>query len=289
MAKNSSVNPKKKTGNRKMKRTVRRTIGALCMISAITVAAIPVPETQAYDPTTNPVQDYASLGISTAAEQPNLTIDVARSLGNIGTLTNSGRTYYLDDSSGIPLLDWQFEYSSEGNSAADVILTNAFITGYNNSEPTPRPLDLSSGWLFSDYVTLEIGSFDNITDSSVSFGSCSSYPTAEYNSDAKYISVPVKFGSEPIQNIKIEKLGITYTLDGDPSTWSSSNAVYKFFETYFPDDLAEYERKYDEYKTAVANGSSPAVPSAVTKKKTESNIYKDDGLLVMTKIAMSLG
>ena len=41
-----------------MKRTVRRTIGALCLISAITIAAIPVPENMAYDPTTTDITAY---------------------------------------------------------------------------------------------------------------------------------------------------------------------------------------------------------------------------------------
>ncbi|MCR4754630.1 MAG: leucine-rich repeat protein [Lachnospiraceae bacterium] len=279
MAKSIKAAATKKTGNRRMKRTVRRTIGALCMISAITVAAIPVPETQAYDPNNaaSQVQPYSSLGISTAAEGDNLTIAKAKTLDtNIGSLSNSGRTYFLDESSGLPLLDWQFEYVSDGDSSTDVILDNAFITGYNNSDSNERALDLSSGWLFADYVTIEIGSFNNINDDSVSFGSCTSYPTAEYGTNAKYISVPVKMGGSTPENVNVEKLGIKYTLDGDPANWASSNEVYKFFDTYFPDDLNEYVRKYNEYKDAVARGESPVVPSTVTRKKSESSLYDEN-------------
>ena len=47
-----------KKQNRRLKRTVRRTIGALCLISAITIAAIPVPENMAYDPETTTENDY---------------------------------------------------------------------------------------------------------------------------------------------------------------------------------------------------------------------------------------
>ena len=50
-----------KKQNRRMKRTVRRTIGALCLISAITIAAIPVPENMAYDPATADVPKYPKL------------------------------------------------------------------------------------------------------------------------------------------------------------------------------------------------------------------------------------
>ncbi len=270
-----TVNRKK---NIKRRRTIRRTVGALLMVTAITVAAIPIPETQAYDPndTASQVQSYASLGISAEAAEDNLTMARAQSLGNINSFTNTGRTYYLDESTGIQVLDWQFEYKSEGNSNSDVILNNAFITGYNNSEATPRPLDLSSGWLFSDYVTIELDAFNNLNDDSVSFGSCTSYPTTEYASDDKYIVVPVKFGSESPVNVKIEKLGIKYTLDGDPALWSSSNEVYNFFSTFFPDDLNDYVTKYNAYKEAISKGEPAVVPNTVTRKKSESSIYRGD-------------
>ena len=52
-----------KRKNRRMKKTVRKTVGALLMVTAITVAAIPVPENMAYDPTTEGVPAYTDLSI----------------------------------------------------------------------------------------------------------------------------------------------------------------------------------------------------------------------------------
>lgn len=42
-----------KKKNRRMRRQIRKTIGALLMVSAITVAAIPVPDVSADAPTTD--------------------------------------------------------------------------------------------------------------------------------------------------------------------------------------------------------------------------------------------
>ncbi len=45
-----------KKKNRKLKRQVRKTIGALLMATSIAVAAVPVPDVSAVDPSSAPVR-----------------------------------------------------------------------------------------------------------------------------------------------------------------------------------------------------------------------------------------
>ncbi len=266
MAKSVKKRASAKTSNRRMKRTVRRTIGALCMVSAITVAAIPVPDIEAYSPSADPVATYDSLGITTAAASDNLTMASA----GYGSLSNSGKTYTLNQQGGVTYLDWQFEYKSQGSGATDAIFPNAFITSYNNNF-SKGELDLSSSLLFSDYVYIGLNSFEGLTDTSVSYGSCTVYPTAEYNTN-KNISVEIHLGDDT-QTASVEKLGIQYTLDGDPDGWSSSNPVYTFFNTYFPSDLLDYTNKYTAYKNAIAAGESPTIPASITRSLLDNPDY----------------
>ena len=74
----------RKTGkkqNRRMKRTVRRTIGALCLISAITIAAIPVPENMAYNPTTDQIPAYSDVKATGPADSSKTIEELATTKG----------------------------------------------------------------------------------------------------------------------------------------------------------------------------------------------------------------
>ncbi len=267
----------KKTGNRRMKRTVRRTIGALCMVSAITVAAIPVPDIEAYSPTADPVATYASLNVLTtdandeltnAASNKNLTMESAGFPAS--RLTNHGKTYTLNTSAGVTYLDWQFEYASEG-AAADSTYPNAFITDYNNNF-SKGELDLSSGLLFSDYVTFGLSSFEGLADNN----DTAVYDPAVPNDPSYYITVNFKIGDDD-QSAKVEKLGLKYVLSGDPRTMDTSSTVYKFFSDYFPTDLANQIQKYndEDAKYAEDNTYTRVYPPDLERRKMMNSSFDD--------------
>lgn len=252
-----------------MKRTIRRTIGALCMVSAITVAAIPVPDIEAYNPNeaAGQVQAYSDLGVTTAASAANLT----KSSAGYSSLPRTGKTYTLNQQGNITYLDWQFEYAAQGNPDS-AIYTNAFITGFNNMRAAGG-VDLSSSLLFSDYVYINLDAFDGLTDTSVTYGSCESYPDSGYAAN-KNITVPLHLGGDTV-NVEVEKLGIKYTLDGDPSTWSQSNPVLKFFNDYFIDDLNYYKDQYTAYKQALADGEEVTPPPTITRSLLENDNFNE--------------
>ncbi len=285
MAKSVNAKAAKKTGNRRMKRTVRRTIGALCMVSAITVAAIPVPDIEAYNPNDadSKVLEYAQIKTASDPDNHPGTLDstipaeaakekLTMVSAGYPSLPQSGMTYSVfSKGNGIYELDWQFKYKANGGSGA--VYSDAFITGFNNSFAI-GDVDLSSSLLFSDYVYIEIKKdFDPIselTDTSVAFGSCSAL-NPNYDTE-KEITVPFHIGDE-VANAKVVKLGIQYTLDDDPVNWSQSNKVVEWFNKYFPDDLNYYKDKYSEYKTAIANGEEATPPPTITRSLVEHADY----------------
>lgn len=238
MAKSVKARATKKTGNRRMKRTVRRTIGALCMISAITVAAIPVPENLAYDPTqtADQVKTYASLNITDAASGNNLTMPTAG-------LSKTGMTYILNQNGNVTYLDRQFNYISNDN------YQNAYITGYNE-QMTTSTVDLSNSLLFSDYVYIKLDAFEDLTERTT-------------DPADKDISVTVYLGENNPQSTPIEKLGYGRTLTGDPASWSTSADFYTFFNQYFPTEFNKYVSDYNAY-TNDTTGTVLA-PADVTK------------------------
>ncbi len=245
MAKSVRAKAVKKTGSKKMKRSVRRTLGALCMISAITVAAIPVPDVEAYDPSqaAYAVVPYNNITIqSKSVPYSDTTIPTEAAKDNLkmptSGLTKDGITYSLSVNGGVTYLDRQFDYKSNDNYA------NAYITGYNEKMLSDS-IDLSSNMLFSDYVYIEPDSFTDLT--------------VEGNPDPtnplpKKISVKVHLGEDPsLVAAAVDRLGYQYTLSGDPALMSQTSEEKKFYSNYFPDVLKKYEDDYQEYNDKVAD------------------------------------
>lgn len=267
----------KKTGNRRVKRTVRRTIGALCMISAITVAAIPVPENEAYsgkstqappayNSTEMPILGHKTVNVNGEDiirlddSQSYLTM---ASAGFDPTRTSSvrGKTYTLNDGNGAPsLLDWQFEYISDSNGTGSAVYPNAFITNFNNTRASGE-VNLSSNRLYSDYVYIELNSFAPISDAM----NKPQFDRSTPNDPSYYTTVRVHLGDTDYVDTSLKKLNVEYTLTGDPFDASSpiynnNDPVRRFYEDNFKSEWDSYVAAYDSYN----KGETTTAPAAKT-------------------------
>lgn len=269
-----------KKQNRRMKRTVRRTIGALCLISAITIAAIPVPENMAYDPTTTDITAYnnvlatdSSQKIVDLAETKYLNAaDKVSSLGN-----KSVKTYAVSKRNGIVSLDWQFEvkYTDAGQTK-----TNGFITKYNDAYVSDDSTLTVSNYLFADYAYIELDKAKEVTEK-----------VTYYDGLSETTDIVVYYGNNSVTR-SIKKLGIEYTLTGEPyeyigdpsseedkknpdkyqlTTAYTSSAQYKFFAEYYPDLLNDYLNAYKKYK--IKDSSQSAPPTDLKKSLLDLPTY----------------
>ena len=118
-----------KKNNLKMKRQIRKTVGALFMVSAIVVAAIPVQDIEAEELQAESVtsETRAQLNYNpggsddiTYAEQEYL---------NKGSEADTKSYYVRDMGNGEWELNWQFKYYTQSINGRDW----AIISAYNNS------------------------------------------------------------------------------------------------------------------------------------------------------------
>lgn len=232
MSKKSSVNKSKKTG-RRLKRSVRRTLAAVLMITAIGVAAIPVPENLAEEPT--PGIGEGTGNETAAVIEPKLydykvaETDTTYS-NNITSLKDkSGKdktthpTYTVRESgSGYPRLIWQYKYFRE-QSGGNIY---GIISGYN-----------------SKYLTSEIRIDDSII---------TEYVTIDFKTYNKYYS------------------GDETTSVGDADNNGHNHVEYKctsperpilaveFMEEYFPNDFKAYKDDYAAWEKSEETDKGPA-------------------------------
>ena len=258
-----------KKQNRRLKRTVRRTIGALCLISAITIAAIPVPENMAYNPSENTIVSYNDIR---STEDSGKTIRQAadgEDLLSPSDLPKEGLTYSISSAGNNKLiLDWQFKYK------ADSSLSNGYITGFNSNYSKVDTLVVDDV-LYSDYVYFYI---DELGDDF--------FDTVEYDESKKadYTkNITVHLGDKT-ETKTVNKLGVIYTLSGNPFNVEndptsgvkeafSSKDEYKFMRDNFPSDLEKY---ISDYKLYVENKVStpPVLRKSLIDLEKYNNIDK---------------
>ena len=231
-----SVLKKKKT-NRRLKRSVRRTIGALCMITAIIVAAIPFPDAAAAD---GDETEEITSGVTIHAYEDNVTeadfLDITDSTGKFDLKKNYKTdaasqskihmAQIISDSGSAWELDWQYKYYTQSD--GDVCL----ITEYNSLYPK-ETITLNTN-VFSNYINI---------------------PQAEYvkliGGGSKTTTVNIYAGDTIIDTIdNVNTLGYEYVLSGNPDKTSTEDAngckgceACLFFEDNFKD-------RYDAYVTA---------------------------------------
>lgn len=271
----------KKT-NRKLKRTIRRTVGALCLVSAITVAAIPVPENYAYDPSVDTIKTYAQLNasapnssktIETLADETDLKADDL--IKNL--VKTPVKTYAVSQRNGILNLDWQFEvrYVDTSGTAG----TDGFITKYNQQFKSDSSTLTLSDYLFADYIYVDLSSKDNVT------------ARKKYSASVDMTTDIDVHVADQIVTVTVDNIGIEYTLTGNPlkyigaedeeSKKNPDNYIvddtfankpeYKFFDAEFKGLLEGYINDYKKYATH--DSSQPAAPSDISKALMDKEGY----------------
>ena len=151
---------KKKT-NRRLKRSVRRTLGALCMMTAIIVAAIPFPDAAASNGEPAAQADdvtpyYYNQENGVASTYPDTFEDLVFEDTSDNTnvqkdAESNGTAYTISNVSGDWQMDWQFRYYSEGQGK------DGFITQYNNQYQVDEIF--LQYRVFSDYITISTDSY----------------------------------------------------------------------------------------------------------------------------------
>ncbi len=230
--------------NRRLKKAVRRTIGALFMISAIIVAAIPTPEARAAG------YAYPDEASAFSAEKATMEVKVPATDNII-----SGIAYTITKpSSGSWQLDWQFEYCAASAGA------NGWITKYN-SQYSVDNIELDYR-VYSDYITVSEADYSNF-----------------YNGITDTTNVNPKKGDVNLfaSGKDVKSLGRVYILSGDPTACADKD----FFQNHFATEYDTYKSQYDTWnyhKTYDPPESQPELnyPKPEEIKKTYKDVYTTD-------------
>ena len=253
MAKKTAV----KKPKRRLKKTVRRSMAAVLMITAVVVAAIPVPENAAapgddtpseaavaYEAARDPAdfeENYAgehsckTSGVDCTAERltadrelsPNLKKAVAS-----GELIPAVKLYEVG---GEKILGWEFLYHNTTSRASQ-------LCKYNNQYPAE---EVNIGlFLYRDYHTVTKAHYNEYFTNP---GKYRSDEESEYN------------GENPMDNLTPN--AATYPTDPMQYTYYDFNGtaspamdtkVKKFFDTYFKQDYADQTALYEKYEADLA-------------------------------------
>ena len=156
---------KKKTLSRKLKRTIRKSVAGVCMVSSLVVAAIPATPTRAYvapgsvagNPTTYTYGVEATDNTDLSYYDPSLaSIDLAQFYNDVSGQDSYPKTFMIRrQSDGSYDLSWQFKVYSQivnGNALAIISKYNDTYASGAVSVKTALPLS---------YVTVEQSFFDS--------------------------------------------------------------------------------------------------------------------------------
>ncbi|MDD6811655.1 MAG: leucine-rich repeat protein [Lachnospiraceae bacterium] len=237
----SKKTPVKKT-NRKLKRSIRRSIAAVLMITAIGIAAVPVPENYAEgDPSSSGGSNSTTIVEPTAYKypsSPNKICQESYKPASDATIYSAKIITPLSD--GSYQLDWQFKFFLKNVSGSQ----KGIICQYNSTYQ-------------QDTVVLNpnvIYEYESIT---------------EENYDKWYEGD----GTNPGKNV------VEYKVDGSPD---STNKNDIFLSEYFSEayqkyvaDYADYEKKLEQY---IRDGSVGTAPSAPELIKTVGELSVDQKL-----------
>lgn len=283
-----SVLKKKKT-NRRLKKSVRRTLGALCMITAIIVAAIPFPDAAA-----DPIE--GGVAATSLEEELPYSYDVKEGYAADGgdfiaiTDTTNGfdlsKVYKNDPASqdqidmahtisaggGAWELDWQYKYFKN---ASGVCL----ITEYNDLYP-------------QDTITLDANVYSNYIN----------IPQEQYEAilgDTDKVEVQLYAGDEPLANAKytIDALGKKYTMEGNPFikpeevTTETGYKVgcmdtpgYQFIRDNFRTEFDKYCEDYTTYLENLQKEDGKIYNPPLSITKTNGDRYADPLQFVCNEI-----
>ena len=248
-----------KKQNRRLKRTVRRTIGALCLISAITIAAIPVPENMAYDPATADVPKYPKLEYDSSGNPIRnnngsagyLKIDDTNVPGSDTSYTKNNTAFVISKTStGDYQLDWQFDYYAASDGA------NGYIVKYNDQYQVDE-VELNHR-VYSDYVNIPEAQEKLFFDST----------------DAE-VSIDIYYGDIKANTIgSVKTLGHQYKLTGDPNNVAETSQVdHDFFYNNLRAEYDAYKSQYDNYILYKDTDKASSYPKPEDVVKTYKDVY----------------
>lgn len=207
--------PVKKT-KRRLKRSIRRSIAAVLMITAIGIAAIPVPENYAEEETsgvetTSAVEEPSAYKYAVDSKDDDYNTysnNITSVIDANGTKKDTDKSYTILEGGDFPRLIWQFEYftTSDGSNSYGI------ISGYN-----------------AKYIQGTIYIEDNIVE--------------------KYRTIDESAYDEYYKGTKNEEGTVTKQgrdeYEYDMSTVDQDTEY--FFETYFSGDYQTYLENYQKY------------------------------------------
>jgi len=237
-----------KTSKRRLKKSVRRTVGGLCLASAIMVAAIPFPEAEAYNPVVESIPAY-DVGVSDYIyDYPDLDYPTNTDFTTMsGTVKRA--TVLAKNNSNQYSLDWQFEYWLGTGGG------NGYITDYNDQYQMDT-VTLESR-VYSDYVYI------------------SQADMKKFNDDTnKYVDVTInKATPETITN-KVRSLSYQYIID---DAFDSTNDDHLWLQEHYPTEISAYKTAYDLYTNNMSGGvADPNYPKPDVIIKKLSDYYTTD-------------
>ena len=225
-----------KKSRRRLKRSVRRSLAAVLMITAIGVAAIPVPENYAAPEggvgTRAATVNYYYPG-SEADPDPNNELKTVEMKYDINLGSGSAKKYdshtIRQMSDGTWQAEWQFEFFQQKVNG----VMRGIISQYNNTYQE-NEVKLKAN-VVMEYAWVEV---------------------EDYN---KYYESP-----------KPEK----YEFDKENSTGNAAAKAEAFFKEYFPDAYNQYISEYQAYETAYNKwlsdpdhtGEAPKPPAALERE-----------------------
>ncbi len=245
-----------KKPKRRLKRAVRRSFAAVLMITAIVVAAIPVPENLAEDGGTDPGTDvsraieYVPLEESLAFEDNpggehsithnpgddncsdiNLNMQGGGLPSTLSTAIKQGELYATVRSNmreGALYLEWEFLYHHEKGK-------RAVLCKYNNEKNRERVV--VNELLRTDYQTVSQEQFN-----------------AYFSSDPRNYTD----ASNPMDNLKVTNGVYPATYPSNPIVYGPDNTTLKageekFLEKYFPDEYSEKKKQVDDWLNRVTD------------------------------------
>jgi len=263
---------KKKKANRRLKRSVRRTLGALCMMTAIIVAAIPFPDAEAEEAGGSSggtgtgtdgaavVAEYQYDGTPTDLEIKDV---ISGKEFDTSTLYTGTYTAYTisQGSGGRWEMDWQFKYYAE-NDGADGVITD-YNGAYSRSE-----VELERTVYF-DYVYVSQEDYSKFLNEKT------------LQSVEVTINNYIDKTTQTHKKITIPSFGYVYKIDQDPNLMDLNDPARDFYETQIPqnttlyDEYVKFKAAYAKY-TAAGGADQPAdAQNKVDKPQAIQGRYSD--------------
>lgn len=264
-----------KKSKRRLKRTVRRSMAAVLMITAVVVAAIPVPENAAADPTSragvgravidkHDMEEFSYDESLDSADEvvPPTGINLNRHENQLndpsqweglvadGTLHTSYALTPLDEAGNSLMLSWQFMYYYEKHPVSH--LDSGVICKYNNSFPVREGTVELRMQPIEEYYTVASSLYTNYYDGGMT--------EAE---------------KKQMDNDPTEEIIFNYTVYS--GTEAADNAIKDFLAEYcaneqgYKDILARFEQ-YDK-DLAAYNGASAEDKVNMTKPEVPKERY----------------